>query len=491
VTHSVLVVAEEANGHEDLSGVLGSLGCGVETVADDERAGVEYDRRPYDAVLVDADGIRDGLALCSKLIAADPTASTVIMTSRSDQQMAVRALNLGVRGFLRRPFTQEQLSEVLERVFDEHQSGVERQLLLGGLMRKRTELLRRVEEQGRDLATTENYLRHLLNAVPYAIISAGVDGSILTFNGLAEEWYRSHESEALGMPVATFFNPEAEDGERTSHTRRNGESFPVRVQRRSIVDRRGEAIAHLYVIEDLSEAEKMEAQLLQADRLALLGRLAPRIAHEFKTPLQLINGYAELALTWLEGNDLSQAAACVQRIPPASEQMASLVQQMSKLGKPAEVTEDELDLCEELDRIVGTLRSLGVVKRCDLVTEWPDGVPAVKGDRSQVEQVFRNLIVNAAQAMEESVTRRLHIAVQALDDGNWVEARVRDTGPGIAPEHIDTVFQPFFTTKPEGKGTGLGLPIVKSVMDRHGGSIRVESEPGRGSDFVVGFPACA
>jgi signal transduction histidine kinase len=232
----------------------------------------------------------------------------------------------------------------------------------------------------------------------------------------------------------------------------------------------------------------MELQLLQAERLSVLGQLAPRIAHEFKSPMQAIMGNAELAALELDQND-GDASRSLAKIIPAVEQMQALVKQMLDMGKPTESREENLDLGEELARLLRSLEPLNVLFHCEVRATLADDLPAIKGDPAQIEQALRNLVINAASAMEESAEQVLELAVRAAADGTSVEVVVGDTGCGIPEEDLEHIFQPFYTTKPEGRGTGLGLPIVKTIVDRHGGRIAIDSTVGEGTTFTVAFPA--
>ena len=178
----------------------------------------------------------------------------------------------------------------------------------------------------------------------------------------------------------------------------------------------------------------------------------------------------------------------MELIDPGVEQILGLVQQISNLAKPEESRREELDLVEELEKILDTLKHLGVVKHSKVVRDFIHPLPRIQGDPGQIEQVFRNLIVNSAQAMEASREKVLGVSLRPSPDGGHLQAVVSDTGPGIPPEHLERIFQPFFTTKEEGKGTGLGLPIVKSILDRHDASIRIESKVGAGTHFYLSFP---
>lgn len=240
----------------------------------------------------------------------------------------------------------------------------------------------------------------------------------------------------------------------------------------------------------LSQAELqrqvLEDQLITAQKLSALGELAPRIAHEFKVPLQLICGYTELALELLAAGENEEARGCVEQVLPAAQQLKELVGEISELGRPVVPKQEQLDLPLVLARVLDSLKPLGLVKHCQVVREFAATLPVIQGDPGQIAQVFRNLIVNAAQAMERSVRRVLTLSLGPSGDGRWLIAEVADSGPGIAPEHLERIFDPFFTTKTQ--GTGLGLPIVKSILNRHGAELRVESQEGKGTRFTAVFP---
>jgi signal transduction histidine kinase len=146
-----------------------------------------------------------------------------------------------------------------------------------------------------------------------------------------------------------------------------------------------------------------------------------------------------------------------------------------------------VDLKAELERLLNTLRSLGAIKYCEVKEIFEDNLPQVYGDPTQLEQVFRNLIVNAAHAMELCSRRILTLRLARTENGG-VRAVVRDTGEGIPELQLEHIFEPFYTTKEDGRGTGLGLSIVKSVLERHGATLKVESQVNQGTKFVLNFP---
>jgi signal transduction histidine kinase len=264
-----------------------------------------------------------------------------------------------------------------------------------------------------------------------------------------------------------------------------GDTVPVLLHTSDVVDAQRRTIARLHVIEDRTEREQMEAQLLQSERLSVLGQMAPRLAHEFKTPLQVVLGNVDIATTSLDNADVNEVRECLAQIGTAVEQMTSLVGQMLDLGKPQESRVEALDLAVEIQTVLETLSNLKVLQACTVVTDFDDVLPQIQADRSQIEQVLRNLIVNAAHALERCATATLTMALSTDDQGRVV-LTIGDDGCGITPEDLERIFHPFFTTKAE--GTGLGLPIVKTILDRHAATVDVESTLGHGTRFTIRFP---
>lgn len=489
---SVLLVDAGAESGLQLKELLGDWGHRVVTACSGEEGLARCGESLFDVIVVQM-GLpdMDGVELIQRLCVVDPNAMSIAITSRTDQEIAVQVLEAGGRGLLVRPLTPESLKRQVARVLGERRRSVDSQLLLGDLLHGRADLQEKV-------ATGERYLRHLIDAAPFGILSTDREGRITTFNGRAQQLYGFAQEEIVGLPVARLFPPEvwesapSFDGVRPIRVRqrsKGGETFPALMHTRDVLDHRGRHIARLHVVEDLTEREQMETQLLHAERLSLLGQLAPRVAHEYKTPLQVIIGQVELAQMELEEGEIERAREYLREILPAIQQMTDLSQQMATLGKPVESKEEEIDLKKEVETILDSLKNLGVVKYCQIHREFAEDLPKIYGDASQIQQVLRNLIVNAAQVMEGTTRRELYLELEAAQGGNEVEVAVRDAGPGIPEEHLDKIFQPFFTTKPEGKGTGLGLAIVRTIVDRHRGDIVVESEPGEGTCFRLFFPA--
>jgi len=227
---------------------------------------------------------------------------------------------------------------------------------------------------------------------------------------------------------------------------------------------------------------ELRKQLIKADRLAAIGQLAAGVAHELNEPLNTILGFAQLAQ---KTSDMpAQALKDLEKIADAALHARSIIQELlifARQGKPGsarvnlnQIILDELHLFESLCRKA----SVELRRMCD-----PD-LPEITANKSQIRQVISNLIVNALQAMPEGGA----LTLQTLYDASSVHMLVDDTGIGMSDDIKESIFLPFFTTKDVDQGTGLGLSVVHGIVSSHGGEIRVESEKGKGTRFVVSFP---
>jgi len=251
--------------------------------------------------------------------------------------------------------------------------------------------------------------------------------------------------------------------------------------------------AALAIGRDLSERKQLQAQLMQADRLTALGTLAAGVAHEINNPL----AYVILNLQYLirelprfQGNP-GHLGRLFERLGEARhgvERVSTIVRDLRTLSR----TDPDRRALVNLERVLRTalrVASSHIEGRAQVIEQYED-VPPVEGSAARLEQVFLNLLVNAAQALppESSQTNQIKLILRSAGERR-VTVEVRDNGLGIPPELLDRVFDPFFTTKPTGLGTGLGLPICHSIVKSLGGEIGVESSPGDGTVFRVTLPA--
>ena len=230
--------------------------------------------------------------------------------------------------------------------------------------------------------------------------------------------------------------------------------------------------------------QEAHAQLIQSEKMAAFGQLGAGIAHEVKNPLAGILGYAQLSLRKLEeGNQLYNNLKVIEKETKRCKNIIDNLLKFARQEKVAHVPTDINSVVEDAAAIVD--HQLGLNK-VTLEKRLAESLPMIVGNSNQIQQVLMNLMINAQQAMEG---RPGSITLETLRaDHERVEIRVADDGPGISLEIQLKIFEPFFTTKSAGKGTGLGLSVSYGIIKDHGGTITVESEPGKGTLFVISLP---
>jgi signal transduction histidine kinase len=244
-----------------------------------------------------------------------------------------------------------------------------------------------------------------------------------------------------------------------------------------------------------SERVQALSQLRHADRLASIGRLASALAHELGTPLNVVLGRAKLILD--PDADAESSAKNAEIIREQAQRMTETIRGVLGFARRAPGPAGKVDLCEVARGAVRLLEPLGRHRSVALELRVPDEPACVAGQASEIEQILANLVTNAIDASEGGGT--VTVEVTRVTSGS-VSRRVRagsvfhrlaigDQGPGIPAADLARVFEPFYTTKAEGRGTGLGLWIVEGIVRDHGGWIEVDSRPGEGAIFSVYLPA--
>jgi PAS domain S-box-containing protein len=262
----------------------------------------------------------------------------------------------------------------------------------------------------------------------------------------------------------------------------------------------GEIELMLVIARDVTERQRLQEQLQQAQKMESIGRLAGGIAHDFNNLLTAINGYAELMLMDFDANEVPTRESAEQ-IARAAGRAASLTGQLLAFSRKQVLRPQEIDLN---DIVGGMATMLGRMLSADvpLSTVFHPNLGSTLADPTQIEQVVLNLALNGRDAMPDGgslvlTTAPLELGAHDerphpdLEPGSYVTLSVSDTGVGMAPDLVEKAFEPFFTTKAVGEGTGLGLATVHGIVSQTGGVIWVESTPGEGTTFTVALPRVA
>ena len=265
----------------------------------------------------------------------------------------------------------------------------------------------------------------------------------------------------------------AQDALDTTLRHKNGSEIAVNIVASKMLNGDGEFVGNLGVVRDVTERTKLQAQLLVSDRMASLGALAAGVAHEINNPLTAVVVNVDLVIEEV-GRD-------------AGEQIRLIVGDLKVFSRsPVEETRGPVDVEKVIESSL-RMAANEIRQRAHLVKTYGH-VPAVAANEARLGQVFLNLIVNAAQAIQEGRADDNEIRVVTSLKGERVVVEVSDTGAGIPPEIIGRIFEAFFTTKAVGVGTGLGLAICHRIVMDMGGELTVESEVGKGSTFRVALP---
>ena len=235
------------------------------------------------------------------------------------------------------------------------------------------------------------------------------------------------------------------------------------------------------IMKDITEEKRLLDQLTQADKLSGMGTLAAGIAHEMNNPLYSIMGFTEAIL---EEKQISKIQPLAQKVLDRSKHMASVILNLSGYVRTNDQDAmKEVDVNERLEAATEMALMASYTDDIDLEKNF-GSVSSIQAKPEEIQQVFLNIISNAVQAMEG----KGKLILSSQQNNGFIVVQIRDTGPGIPPEYISKVFDPFFTTKEQGEGTGLGLNVVHRVVNQYGGNIKIESEPGEGTTFVISFP---
>jgi PAS domain S-box-containing protein len=337
----------------------------------------------------------------------------------------------------------------------------------------------------------------ILKSANLGIYTIDADMRVTSWNRRMEEMSGLGEEEALGNDLLQLFPILEEEGfadrvrrvlqrgipekVRLAHRNMKGD---LRFQKRRLAPLKdGDRTAGVVVIvEDITEFKRLLEQTIQSEKLAEVGRLSAGIAHEVNNPLAVISYAAQLLLREEELSPFQKELA--ERIDSEVDRLKTLTGSLLSFSRAREMIRRETELNEVLRDVLRLVR-YELNRHSIRLVEYFTELPAIQADPNKLKQVFINLIMNASQAMPDGGTLSVRTAPVA---GEEVEAVITDTGPGIPKDVQAKIFEPFFSTKREGEGTGLGLYICRNIVAEHEGRLLLESVPGQGATFRVVLP---
>jgi two-component system cell cycle sensor histidine kinase/response regulator CckA len=500
----ILIVEDEALIAEELRERLTRLGAVVMEIVDTADAAVDtaIATRP-DIVLMDIRlrGTRDGIAAASEIRDAIDV-PVVFLTSYSDRPTLERAKGSAPFGYVLKPFEERELLITLEMAG--HRHALERQL-----------------------RESEHRYAQTLHSIGDGVIATDIHGRVSFMNPVAEAMTGWTLADAKGSPIDGILHITRDTGGlqivspamealRAGHllrfdssdlfvTSRSAAVIPIDDCAAPITDANGHVIGAVMAFRDIRDRrlaedalKRAQEELFQAQKMESIGRLASGIAHDFNNLLTVINGCAEMAL---EDQSLSDTTrTLLADIVQAGLRAASLTRQFLAFGRKESLRPQSLDLNTLITDLVAMLRRL-IRADIELLVELAQAPVVTLADPSQVEQILVNLVVNARDAMPKGgrITMSTGIAQVneavahevGVEPGRYAVVTVSDNGTGIDDAICEHIFEPYFTTKAVGAGSGLGLATVYGIAKQSGGSVTVRSTLGLGASFAVYLPAMA
>lgn len=359
------------------------------------------------------------------------------------------------------------------------------------------------------LRRSNAFLENLLLSAVDCVVAADMSGKIFLFNESATEVFGYTVAEALHDITVRDIYPEKVAQQVMKDLRSNDyggkgrlktyhvnvltkhrELIPISLYAHIIYEN-GEEAATIGFFHDLrqrikirKELENTQVQLLQAEKMVSLGKLAAGVAHQLNNPLGGITLFAKLMM---EEYDLPEnAQSDLNRILKDAERCRDTVKELLEFTRQTRHLMKPNDINKLLHRTLFLLESQVLFQNIRIQKDLLEDLPLVYSDAQQLNHLFMNIILNAAQAMDGSGTLTLQTAT--LPENGWVRVRISDSGPGISAEALPHIFEPFYTTKEESKGTGLGLSLAYNIIESHSGRIRAINNADQGATFIIDLP---
>ncbi|HEY6768313.1 MAG TPA: ATP-binding protein [Candidatus Sulfotelmatobacter sp.] len=345
----------------------------------------------------------------------------------------------------------------------------------------------------------KDFNENIVESINVGVMALDMEDRIESWNAQMEVMYALPRWQTLTQPLETVFPAEfVEELNRTRPTAGIHNLYKFRLKTPAseirtvnvaiapLVTRKFQVVGRLVIVDDITERMELEAQLSQADKLSSIGLLAAGVAHEVNTPLAVISSYTQMLAKQLQTDP--QKSGLLEKITRQTFRASEIVNNLLNFSRTSGSEFADLDINKVIADTLALLEHQFKLSKIEVRSQFTPDISPIQGNSGRLQQVFLNLFLNAKDAMPSGGI--LHVATS---NGTSVSVQVSDTGNGIAPEHIQRIYDPFFTTKNtpkegQNRGTGLGLSVTYGIIQEHAGKIRVESNPGAGTTFAIEFP---
>ena len=368
-----------------------------------------------------------------------------------------------------------------------------------GIAIQNARLYSSLEQKVAQYERLKDFNENIVESINVGVLAVDLADRIESWNSQMEVMYALPRWQALTRPLSEVFP--AEFVEEFYRVRQNsgihnlykfrlatpaGETRIINAAIAPLVTRNFNVIGRLIIMDDITERVELESQLSQADKLSSIGLLAAGVAHEVNTPLAVISSYAQMLSKQLQGDP--QRSSLMEKITRQTFRASEIVNNLLNFSRTGGTEFTDVNVNKIILDTLALLEHQFKTTKIQVQDELCEHLPPISGNPGRLQQVFLNLFLNARDAMPGGGTLRV-----GTSNGEGVSVAISDTGAGIPQEHIQRIYDPFFTTKStpregQGKGTGLGLSVTYGIIQEHAGKIRVESRPGEGTTFYLDFP---
>jgi len=367
-----------------------------------------------------------------------------------------------------------------------------------GIAIQNARLYASLEQKVSEYERLKDFNENIVESISVGVFAVDLDDRVEFWNSQMEVMYALPRWQALGKKLSDVFpggfleefyrvrtNPGIHNLYKYRLNTPAGETRMTNIAIAPLVTKKFSVIGRLVLVDDITERIELESQLSQAEKMSSIGLLAAGVAHEVNTPLAVISSYAQMLSKQLQGDE--NRSALLEKITKQTFRASEIVNNLLNFSRTSGTEFGEVDLNKVIRETLNLLEHQFKTARVKVQDEMCEKLPTIQGNTGKLQQVFLNLFLNAKDAMPEGGTLQVRTA-----NGDGVNVTVSDTGSGIAQEHIDRIYDPFFTTKNtprDGRrGTGLGLSVTYGIIQEHAGKIRVESRKGSGTTFHLEFP---